>query len=131
MKKWLENMMKGRYGVDQLSLALMVLSLLGSISLSLLTEGFIRYLPYIFLILCFARILSKNFSKRYNENRIYMNVVGPPLDSIRLFFKHLKQRRTHKFVKCPHCKQKLRIPRKKGKIEITCPKCHNSFEGRS
>lgn len=33
----------------------------------------------------------------------------------------------YKVVKCPNCGSKLRIPKEKGKIKVTCPKCSNSF----
>ena len=42
-------------------------------------------------------------------------------------YRHLKARRQYKYFKCKECGQQLRVPRKKGKIEITCPKCRHTF----
>lgn len=39
----------------------------------------------------------------------------------------LKQRKTHRFFKCPECGVTVRVPKGKGKIKITCPKCKNAF----
>lgn len=34
----------------------------------------------------------------------------------------------NKIIKCPNCDAKLRVPRNKGKISVTCPKCDTNFE---
>lgn len=33
----------------------------------------------------------------------------------------------HKYMKCPHCKAQLRLPKGKGKISVTCPVCKKEF----
>ncbi len=35
--------------------------------------------------------------------------------------------RYYKYFNCPNCNQKVRVPKGKGKIEITCPKCRTTF----
>ncbi|MBR3231854.1 MAG: hypothetical protein IKF75_04170, partial [Lachnospiraceae bacterium] len=39
-----------------------------------------------------------------------------------------KDRKTYRYFKCPGCGQEVRVPKGKGRIRITCPKCHQSFE---
>ncbi len=121
--KW----MQGRYGSDQLSLALLVLFLI----LTLITLPFpffiVRLCPLIPLCLCYYRIFSKNKYKRQQELFKFIRFYTPVQKRINLFFKHFKQRKTHRFFKCPNCKQSLRVPKGKGKICITCPKCHTDF----
>jgi predicted phosphohydrolase len=35
--------------------------------------------------------------------------------------------RDHRYFDCPRCRQRVRVPRGKGKISISCPKCHEKF----
>lgn len=42
-----------------------------------------------------------------------------------------EQKKIYKFFDCPQCKQKVRVPKGKGKICITCPKCRMEFVRRS
>lgn len=34
----------------------------------------------------------------------------------------------HKYFLCPNCKQTVRVPRGRGQITITCPKCKQKFD---
>ena len=81
-------------------------------------------------------MFSKNFSKRYNENRIYTNMMSPVynfVDKIKYKYQKNKKRdkKKYKYYHCKNCGQELRIPRGKGKVTITCPICKHSFDGRS
>ena len=122
--------MQGRYGVDQLSkfililgLVFVVISALFNNALSLLTY----ILGWVMVIYCYFRIFSRNIPKRYAENQAYLAKTY----KIRTFFGKQKniwqQRKTHHIYTCPSCKQKIRIPKGKGKIEVRCPKCGTTF----
>ena len=81
----------------------------------------------VIVILGYIRVFSKNYQKRYNENQKFMQLTG---GIWRLFGKEkymMEQRRDYRIFTCPGCKQKIRIPKGKGKIEISCPKCHTKF----
>ena len=132
------NFMRGRYGVDQLSNGLVFLFFI-LILIGILTRNTIfTWIALIPMILSYYRMFSKNFSKRYNENRIYTNLMSPVydlLDKIKGFFnrkiKRFKTRKEYKYFKCPNCKQELRVPRGRGEITVTCPKCQQSFDRKS
>lgn len=132
------NFMRGRYGVDQLSNGLVFLFFI-LILIGILTRNTIfTWIALIPMILSYYRMFSKNFSKRYNENRIYTNLMSPVydlLDKIKSFFnrkiKRFKTRKEYKYFKCPNCKQELRVPRGRGEITVTCPKCKQSFDRKS
>ena len=132
------NFMRGRYGVDQLSNGLVFLFFI-LILIGILTRNTIfTWIALIPMILSYYRMFSKKFSKRYNENRIYTNLTSPVydlLDKIKGFFnrkiKRFKTRKEYKYFKCPNCKQELRVPRGRGEITVTCPKCKQSFDRKS
>lgn len=127
MKEKFMRFMYGRYGVDTLGkyslgagLATMVLSIVfDSYTLSLLS--------WFFIILTYFRMFSRNLYKRSSENQTFLNKTY----KLRTWFGEQKnmmaQRKTHHIYRCPGCKQKIRVPRGKGRIEIRCPKCHTTF----
>ena len=65
---WLKKFMMGRYGVDQLSMALLVVSIFISILSSFVRVWVIEILNIVVLVIIFYRMFSKNIAKRYQEN---------------------------------------------------------------
>lgn len=142
--------MTGRYGSDNLSrfmLAIAFVCMFLNIFLGSKTWIF-AVLVWLFLILVYLRMFSRNIQARYNENTRYLmlkeKVVG--------FFRGKGSRGSssqntyqdtaqthgtyrsdaeHRIFRCPSCNQRVRVPRGRGKIEITCPRCGNHFKKRS
>lgn len=83
------------------------------------------------LIYEYFRMFSRNIYKRSIENQWYLSKTA----KLRTFFYRQKnlmlQRKTHHIYKCPTCRQKIRIPRGKGRVEIRCPKCNTTFIKKS
>ena len=120
---WFKRFMVGRYGTDQLSMALMGIWIFISI-LSRFTGNRIINIFYIIMpIIIFYRIFSKNIAKRYQENMKFLRVWNPIKNKVKTKIQRVKDLKYYKYFKCSNCKQTLRVPRKKGKISITCPKC--------
>jgi len=119
MKDGLRRFMIGRYGSDKLNMAL----LLTGVVLWLLSNfipftgvKLLMLLAYYFLMgLAIFRMLSRNTYKRYQENKKYLQFIDRIKD------------REHRYYDCPRCRQQVRVPRGKGKISITCPKCKEKF----
>ncbi len=124
MKDKLARFMTGRYGVDALSKFILYIAIgcmiIGMIFRNSIFDGF----AIVLLLIGYFRMFSKNIQSRYNENIKYWNIRNR-------FLNIFKGRNTHHIYKCPNCKQKIRIPKGKGKIEITCPKCRTQFVKRS
>lgn len=135
MKEKLIRFMQGRYGIDSFSKALLVLGLAVVLITSFFagkTAGTIGYVVgWILIIYCYFRILSRNVTKRYAEEQAFLAKTS----KLRSFFRQQKgmlgQRKAYHIYKCPNCKQKIRVPKGKGRIEIRCPKCGTTFIKKS
>ena len=115
----LRKFMAGRYGTDKLNMAILFTGL-GFTFLSMLipvamAKMIFTTVSYGFMILAICRSLSRNIYKRYEENRKFL-----------LFFQKLKDKE-HCYYNCPRCRQQVRVPKGKGKIAISCPKCKEKF----
>lgn len=131
MKEKLRRFMMGRYGVDYFSRFTLTTSLIFLILSTLTKFSLFQLLFWGFLLYTYYRIFSRNIAKRREENNWYLNKTYKTRNFILRQKNSLAQRKTHHIYKCPNCKQKIRVPRGKGKIEITCPKCRISFIKRS
>lgn len=131
MKEKIQRFMIGRYGVDNFAKFLLGLSVVLMV-LSLFTGSSLMYIFAIAsLIYSYYRILSKNFNKRYAENVMYLKEKGKVVNFYNKKKTRFDQMKTHKFFKCPNCKQELRVPKGKGNITITCSKCKTKFDRKS
>ncbi|MEE1036674.1 MAG: hypothetical protein U0L15_06110 [Oscillospiraceae bacterium] len=119
MAAGLRSFMAGRYGTDRLNMVILC-SGLGASILSVLVPvppfNLVFWaLSYALMIWAIFRSLSRNTYKRYQENRKFLQI-----------FDRLKDRQ-HRYFDCPKCRQMVRVPRGKGKISITCPRCREKF----
>lgn len=131
IKEKMIRFMQGRYGSDQFSKFLLIISI-ALMGLSLITGKQFFYIVAILLLLyTYMRIFSKKFEKRYQENQRYLKYVSVVTAIWRTNKEKIAQNKHYHIYKCPKCKQKIRIPRGKGKVAITCPKCHTEFQKRS
>jgi LSD1 subclass zinc finger protein len=123
--------MIGRYGPDHLNTALIVVAVLFGLigRTARLSSLFVfSYLP---LFLALFRMLSRNIPARRAENdrflRFYWPIRTKVVGRVKNLSLRIKSRKTHKFFRCPSCRNLLRIPRGKGKVQVTCPKCGERF----
>lgn len=131
MRRRFSDFMLGRYGPDQLYFALFVIAILLGLLSSITRFYILSLLSYLVLIFAIYRFFSRNIVKRRAENDVFLRYWGPVRYRFRRFKERLKSRKTHKFFKCPNCKNVLRVPKGKGKIQITCPRCGERFERKS
>ena len=115
----IRTFMAGRYGTDRLNMVILCAGLVASI-LSMMIRvqpmNLIFWaLSYGLMIWAIFRSLSRNTYKRYQENRKFLQ-----------FYNRFSDRQ-HRYFDCPKCRQTVRVPRGKGKISITCPKCREKF----
>ena len=135
MKDKLNRFMQGRYGVDNLArftlgVALFVI-VVGSFMRQNAAGGVLDTVGFILIIYTYFRILSRNISARYAENQKYLTMTAGIRRKIASWKSQLAQRKMYHIYRCPGCKQKIRVPRGRGKIEIRCPKCNTRFVKKS
>ncbi len=138
IKQRLMNFMIGRNGVDQLGKFSLGVALVLMVITMFTHQSIIYILSLAALIYSYFRMMSKNVSKRYLENQKFVGLGY----RVKNFFTGMgkkanyqkskavydrEQRKLYKIFYCPSCKQKIRAPRGKGKICITCPKCKMEF----
>ena len=131
IRNWLRNFMIGRYGPDQFYFALFIAAVVFSLLAAIPGLLFLRFISYVLLIYAVFRMLSRNIVARRRENDRFLRFWWPLRYKIKARIERFKSRKTHKFFKCPGCKNILRVPRGKGKIQITCPKCGERFERKT
>ena len=115
----MRSFMEGRYGTDRLNMVILCAGLVASL-LSMLVRshpiGVILWaLSYGLMFWAIFRCLSRNTYQRYLENRKFFQLTEQIKD------------RDHRYYACPKCRQTVRVPRGKGKISITCPRCKERF----
>lgn len=130
MRDKITEFMMGRYGVDTLNKHILYL-VIALIVLNLFFSNRILYaISYILIAVELFRSLSRNITARNSENKKYEELIAPIQDYF-LFRKKEKADPEHKYFRCSNCHAIVRVPKGKGKIEVRCPRCGNTFDARS
>jgi hypothetical protein len=141
MKERLRKVMEGRYGADELNRFLTlcgwVLLLIGFVlsgidsKVALIAGSVLVTLSWALLIYSLFRTFSKRTQERASENYKYFVCKNKVLGWFRRLKARWQDRKAHRYFRCPQCKATVRVPRGKGKIRITCPKCKHQFVKKS
>lgn len=122
MGDWLKKLsnamrrfMQGRYGMDKLNSVLLWTSVIVVLVAMFLPWVLLRLgltvVAYVIMGWAVFRTFSRQTYKRYQENCRFLRLLD----------------RKNRYFQCPRCHQIVRVPRGKGKISITCPKCKEKF----
>lgn len=123
--------MQGRYGFDALSRFLSAAAVFCMILSLFFRRSPFYLLGIILLVYCYFRTFSKNIPARYKENAVYLKYQNRVSAAFRKKRNEMAQRKTHHIYRCPQCRQKIRVPRGRGRIAIRCPKCNTEFIKKS
>ena len=142
-KDKLRQFFTGRYGGDSLNTFICVISMLSLLAASIVTSAASGKTALAIGLALFAvaavlvgfaafRVFSRNLAARRKEYDWFRRVFVIPFTRKKNEAKtRSAQKDTHRFFKCPGCRQTVRVPKGKGKIRITCPKCGKVFERKS
>ena len=119
LRMGLTRFMAGRYGTDKLNTVILtagvIVCVVSMFVKSAVGDLILTTLAYGLMFWAMFRTFSRNTYKRYQENRKFLMLLGQLKD------------RNHRYFHCPRCRQPVRVPKGKGKIAITCPKCKEKF----
>ena len=127
IRNFLRKIMMGRYGPDHLNVAMIIFSLVLSLLNGIFGFALLTYVSYVFLLCALFRMLSRNIHRRRAENDRFLRYWWPIRTKLGRSLANIKHRKTHRFIKCPGCGNTLRVPKGKGRLQITCPKCGERF----
>lgn len=123
--------MVGRYGTDELNQGLSIMIVI-LIVVNLFVRNRILFIGEVLcLTVIYLRMFSRDTSRRFQENQKYLHARFYGEEYVKNQWFRLKEKRKYKIFRCPNCRQRIRIPRGHGKIEIHCRSCHHTFIGRS
>lgn len=143
-QQFMENLLRGRHGTDQLSLFLSLLGLVlivGGPAFGEPVTSVLYLIGAVSLGFSVFRVFSRNNSARDKENNRFLSIfkrsgASSAKAAERQREKEKKRRlkeklKTHEMFYCPKCKTACFVPKGKGKIRITCPKCGEKFIGKT
>ncbi len=131
MKEKFQRFMYGRYGVDDFSKFLLYATLALCVITLFIRSRILNLLLLAGIIYLYFRMFSKNYQKRCQENLWFLRRKDKFLNFFHRKKSLAQQKKVYRIYICPGCKQKIRIPKGHGKVQITCPKCHTDFIKRS
>lgn len=114
-EKW-NKLFQGRYGIDELGKCIAVISICLYVLGNVLQNGSILLLSMLGLFIAFYRMMSRQNWDRMEENRKYMSYI-------KLWKLRYENRKYSRIYMCKRCGTYIRVPKGKGKIQVTCKKC--------
>ena len=131
MREKLRQFMIGRYGTDGLNQFLSIASLVLLLIAIISRVNLFTYLGAALLIFCYYRTFSRNISKRTEENYKFYTLKDRVDNKFKGWKEQWANRKVYHYYRCPQCRQKLRVPRGRGRIQISCPPCGTQFNKKS
>ncbi len=131
-----ENNMKNWYGFDRLTRDMLILAIalgaLAAVFVFTYAGAGLMAGSVVLTALALLRCVSTRRERRQDELLGYEKVTGAITGFFaKLFggiFKKKDQDPNYCYFRCPDCRQRMRAPKGKGRIRVTCSHCGKQFE---
>ena len=130
MKEKIARWMMGRYGNDQLNNTLVWTAMILLILNIFVKNSALSLIAYVCWFYSLYRMFSRKVYQRSNENQWFLAKTKKIRHAVSAMQKGHHDKNSKYFV-CPKCAQIVRVPKGRGKIEITCPSCRTHFDRKS
>ena len=131
MRERFRRFMAGRYGTDALNQFLSIVSIVLLLVALLSRVNLFTWVGMGVLIWCYYRTFSRNIPKRTEENYKFYTLKQQLEGKVRSLKEQWANRKLYHYYRCPQCRQKLRVPRGRGRFQISCPRCGTQFIKKS
>ena len=131
VKAGMYRFMQGRNGADQLGLASMWTAVVLTLINAFLNSIILSLLISALWIWAIFRLLSRNVTKRREENAWFTTRFYKGKTSVSQARERFKNRKKYVYFECPNCHLPLRLPRGVGNVTVKCSKCGHSFEKKA
>ena len=131
MRERFRRFMAGRYGTDALNQFLSIVSIVLLLVALLSRVNLFTWVGMGVLIWCYYRTFSRDIPKRTEENYKFYTLKQQLEGKVRSLKEQWANRKLYHYYRCPQCRQKLRVPRGRGRIQISCPRCGTQFIKKS
>lgn len=130
MRNFMQRLMYGRYGGDQLNRFLLILYFAFWLLAVVTGTEILSSVGLVCIFIAIIRMMSRRIDRRRAENARFLQLIAPVNRWLKLH-RTMARDKEHRYFRCPNCRQTLRVPRGKGKITITCRSCGTSFTEKS
>lgn len=127
LMEWL----RGRQGPDDLAVFSVNLAIVIVLVNVFARTGWLGWVGLALVAYAMFRIQSRNLGARARENEAFLRALGPARPWVQNPRAAWAELRAYKHVRCNSCRQRVRVPRGKGRLRVTCPRCKTKFEVRS
>ena len=131
MKEKVQRFMVGRYGFDELSKISLLLTIALMVVSMFARNRVVYAVSLVLLVYSYWRAFSKNIARRQQENQRFLNIRYQGIAKWNKWKSRRAQKKIYRFYNCPQCGQMVRVPKGRGRICITCPKCQAEFIRKS
>lgn len=127
----LSEWLRGRQGPDDLAVFSVNLAIVIVLVNVFARTGWLGWVSLALVAYAMFRIQSRNLGARARENEAFLRALGPVRPWVQNPRAAWAELRAYKHVRCTSCRQRVRVPRGKGRLRVTCPRCKTKFEVRS